>query len=407
MKIKKEKKIGGSTLTPDELNRIRDTSRLCCNNQKVIKFVENITNSIVDLVKNYAISHNRDVDMELLKRFHQDTKISPGQVKDLDAVKAVIANGNLRERMALIMNFGITGCDIIIWAISTNNKLLKPEFIKKQSERVKILTGIEMNELHKKLECKRDAKLTCSELENVPCTFGLFTRDGPVILSRYTEFPMYNSARIKRPELVELDNLKKLLENILDGNGKKKELIEKITNMIMDANNKKYNEYNMTIKDIYPLLSDREILFLKDNDIDTDNPDSFPPYVSGYMYWDTNENNYYNKLAKLNNQLVVAGPSGNTDLFLSTCSMFKDLNLKTNLNLGILACIAWMCNIPQHSVFEILMGALPFGLNDWNPSNKDAIDYVIELNKKEMPLPISATRVIKGSTTRATRATRS
>jgi hypothetical protein len=354
---------GGSTLSKEDLDDIRKISKLCCDNPNVIKYIINITNNIVQLVEEYANYYKLDVDSEILARLHQNNKTSPGQVKNLDAVKEVIREGNLRERMALIMNFGLKGCEIVIWAIATENHLLSSSFIKKQTKRLKLLTGLNILDLQYMLKCKRNNGTNCLNLEDTPCKFGLFTQDGSVILSRYTEFPMLNSVRVKRPELVQVDKLRTLLTS-------SSENIEEINNEINKLLDQNKAKYSMTIKDIYPPLSVREREF-----IDVKSDTIYPPYLSGYMLFDTNEKNYYNILASYYKQLVVAGPSGSTDLFLITSKMFKNFNL----NLGILSCVGWMCNIPQHSIFEILMGSLPFGLKTWNPSI-NAHKFVIKLN---------------------------
>jgi hypothetical protein len=363
--IKKMK--GGLTLTKNELDDIRKASKLCCDNPNVIKYVMNITNLLVQLVQEYAIYYKLDVNAEILNRLHQNNSTSPGQVKNLDAVKEVIKYGNLRERMALIMNFGLKGCDIVIWALATNNHLLTPTFIKEQAARLKSLTGLSILDLQYMLKCKRNRDLNCVSLEDTPCKFGLFTQYGSVILSRYNDFPMLNTVRAKRPELIEVDKLRTFLTSSSENTAEIKDRIDKI----LQENKEKYS---MTIKDIYPPLSEREIDF-----IGVKSDTIYPPYLSGYMLFDTNEKNYYNILAHHYKQSVIAGPSGSTDLFLITSKMFKTYNL----NLGILSCVAWMCNIPQHSVFEILMGALPFGLKDWSPKD-DAVKYIVKLNSIKM-----------------------
>ena len=362
----------GSNLSKQELSEIRNISKICCDNPNVIKYVMEVCNLIVQLVKEYANFYKKDVDSEIFNKLHQDNKTSPGQVSTLDDVKNVIREGNLRERMALIMNFGLRSCEIVIWAIATNNHLLTKNFIKEQTKRLKNLTGLDILDIHYMLEkCKNN----CSKLQDIPCKFSLLNQDGSVILSRYTEFPILASVRFKRNELVKVDNLKK--ENTLESN--------KNIELLLDENKKKYS---IVIKDIYPPLSDREKRFINLNENTI-----YPPYLSGYMLFDTNDNNYYNILAHEYKQLVIAGPSGSTDLFLITSKMFKIFDL----NLGILACIAWMCNIPQHSIFEILMGSLPFGLDDWKPQI-NAHEYVIKLNNKmSQSMPMSSLKSSKGS----------
>ena len=327
-------------------------------------YVIKIMKLIVQLVEEFAIYYKKNIDSEILTRLHQFNKMSPGQVKDLNAVKEVIREGNLREMMALIMNFGLKGCDIVIWAIATRNHLLSSTFIDEQINRLKILTGLDVLDLQNLLKCKRGYG-NCSTIENTSCLFSLLNQDGAVILSRYSEFPIINVVRMKRPEMIQIDNLNVLIKTNPNLAIKYQKIIDKLT----EENKKKYS---IKVKDIYPPLSKREKDFIGDL-----NPEDYPPYLSGYMIFDTNEKNFYNILASKYNQLVVAGPSGTTDVMLIIHKMFKPFDL----NLGILACIAWMCNIPQHSIFEVLMGSLPFGLIDWNPTI-NAHKYIEKLNEK-------------------------
>ena len=150
-------------------------------------------------------------------------------------------------------------------------------------------------------------------------------------------------------------------------------LIKKIAGKLLTSCYLLVNKSNNTVE--YISTSEQDLnTHAGDNDL---NPEDYPPYLSGYMLYDTNKKNVYNILASKYNQIVVAGPSGSTDLFLIISKMFKPFDL----NLGILACIAWMCNIPQHSIFEVLMGSLPFGLVDWNPTI-NAHEYIEKLNEK-------------------------
>ena len=72
-----------------------------------------------------------------------------------------------------------------------------------------------------------------------------------------------------------------------------------------------------------------------------------------------------------NKQMIVTGPSGNTDLNLSIFRLFGDFDI----NLAIFACIAHMCSSPDHSPCEILLASIPYGLNDWT-IDKDSFKYI-------------------------------
>jgi hypothetical protein len=75
-----------------------------------------------------------------------------------------------------------------------------------------------------------------------------------------------------------------------------------------------------------------------------------------------------------NKQMVICGPSGNSDLNLSILRLFDNFDI----NLGIFMCVVQMCNAPHHSPCEILLAAIPYGLNDWT-IEMDSFKYI---NKK-------------------------
>ncbi len=77
---------------------------------------------------------------------------------------------------------------------------------------------------------------------------------------------------------------------------------------------------------------------------------------------------------KQKKQMVVCGPSSNSDLIISMLRLFDNFDI----NLAIFACISHLCNAPHHSPCEVLLAAIPYGLNDWT-IDEDSFKYV---NKK-------------------------
>jgi hypothetical protein len=101
------------------------------------------------------------------------------------------------------------------------------------------------------------------------------------------------------------------------------------------------------------------------------------------MYWELNPKNFFTNLGKTYGHDMIAGPSGNTDMALTFFELFHGFDVR----LATLACIGWMCPCKDHSPFEILLAAIPFGLN--YDTTEDVVDYVEHL-LEEFYKPIPA-----------------
>ena len=166
----------------------------------------------------------------------------------------------------------------------------------------------------------------------LPCKFVSLASDGAVSASRMSAYPLNNALR--EPRL------------------------------------KKIDRYFVKVKDVYPKLSKYELEYIK-VDCKDEMKNNKLQWISGLQYWEVNENNFYIKLMRQHKQMVVCGPSGNTDLNLSIFSLFDNFDI----NLAIFACISQMCNTPDHSPCEILLAALPYGLDDW-AIDQDSFKYI-------------------------------
>lgn len=122
------------------------------------------------------------------------------------------------------------------------------------------------------------------------------------------------------------------------------------------------SKYTLKIEHFYPPISQREFNFFK-----------YKKYklLSGLQYWEVNKKNYYVKLMKKHNQLVICGPSKTTEAYMSAFKLFGNFNIRK----AILACIGVLCYAPDHSPCEILLASIPYGLNDW-VIEKDAFKYI-------------------------------
>ena len=311
------------------LEKLRKLSNKCSANKRTQEYVREVCFRIRVLLINYAIDTMKD-ESTVLEKYLGHTaapkSFSTGQVP-AQYINEVIDNGNIRERLTIIMNFCMSSCSVILWA-AENNKYFTKDSIEILQKRLYNLTGI-----HSITKCinyiKRCEKNGCI----LPCKFVSLALEGSVSASRMSVFPLQD--KLREPRL------------------------------------KKISKYYVNVKDVYPKLSSRELEYIKSYGNIKNN---ILPWVSGLQYWEVNENNFYIRLMRQHKQMVVCGPSGNTDLNLSILTLFDNFDI----NLAIFACIAQMCNTPDHSPCEILLASIPHGLTEWS-IEEDSFKYV---NKK-------------------------
>ena len=314
------------------LVKLRELSKNCSDNKRTQEYVREVCYKIRTLLFIFAVDTKQNKNMILEKYLGYQAapkSFSTGQIPT-KYINEVIDNGNIRERITLIMNFSMSGCHVILWAIE-KKKYLTQKSIDMLSKRLYNLTGIHsIIKINKYIKnCEKDGCI-------VPCKFVSLALDGSVSVSRMSIYPINDKLREPR------------VKNI--------------------------NKYFVNVKDVYPKLSSRELEYLKvNNNYETKN-NKLLPWISGLQYWKVNENNFYIKLMRHNKQMVVCGPSGNTDLNLSILRLFDNFDI----NLAIFMCIAQMCNAPDHSPCEILLAAIPYGLKDWT-IDMDSFKYI---NKK-------------------------
>jgi len=332
-----------------------------------IKYLKEICNKLIDLTYEYfkyinderkdsEKKSNDDVEKETCENICKNLITNPGavgafvidKIDKINHIKGLINFLNFRELINIIVSFLYSSCNIMIWAVATDNHNLNSEFKKNLTKKIKNVSGFDVeifNEvLNKKLHFSGD-------IRKVLCGIVTVANSGSVISARYNEYPFGVKARKHRG--VNSFNYADFLKGI----GKK----------------------------IYPPLSERENKIYEDVDkyipkdgynkpnITCKNESPANCWSIGYTVWELEENNYYNLIAKLNSQIIVAGPSGGTNDILFVLSMFNNFDL----NIGIIASIGWLVSTMNHSTYEILFASIPYGLNDWNPGI-NAEKYVIE-----------------------------
>jgi len=312
------------------LDKLRKLSKKCSDNKKTQEYVREVCFKIKNILVDYAIDTKQN-EKNILEKYlgHEASpkSFSTGQIP-IKYINEVINNGNIREQITLIMNFSMSSCSVILWAVE-KNKYFTKENIDMLRKRLYNLTGInsivKINKYIKK--CEKEGYI-------VPSKFVTLALDSSVSASRMSTYP---NDKLREPRLT---NIKK---------------------------------YFVNVKDVYPKLSLRELEYIRINS-NYEIKNNILPWVSGLQYWKVNENNFYIKLMRHNKQMVVCGPSGNSDLNLSILRLFDNFDI----NLGIFMCVIQMCNAPHHSPCEILLAAIPYGLNDWT-IEMDSFKYI---NKK-------------------------
>lgn len=315
------------------LDKLRRLSKKCSDNKKTQEYVHKVCLKIRKLLINYA-KDTKQKEYKVFEKYlgHDSVpkNFNSGQIHT-KYINYAIDNGNIRERMTLITNFCMCGCSVILWAVEKKVDLTQ-KGINILRKRLYNLTGISsVKKINKYIKnCENNGR-------ELPCKFVSITSDSSVSASRMSAIPFIGKLR--------------------------------------DARVKNIKEYFVDIKDVYPKLSIREFEYIRDSNYKIKN--NKLPWISGLQYWKVNDKNFYIELMKIHKQMVVCGPSGNTDLNMSILRLFDNFDI----NLAIFACISNMCNPPHHSPCEILLASIPYGLNDWTIS-EDSFKYVNNKLKK-------------------------
>jgi hypothetical protein len=307
------------------LDKLRKLSKNCSDNKKTQEYVREVCFKIKNILIDYATDTKQNKNKILEKYLGYEAapkSFSTGQIPT-KYINDVINNGNIREQITLIMNFSMSSCTVILWAVE-KNKYITKENIDMLRKKLYNLTGI-----HSIVKINKYIKNCENEGYIVPYKFVSIALDSSVSVSRMSTYPNLRAPRLK--------NIKK---------------------------------YFVNVKDVYPKLSLRELEYIRVNS-NYEIKNNILPWISGLQYWKVNENNFYVKLMRHNKQMVVCGPSGNSDLNLSILRLFDNFDI----NLGIFMCVVQMCNTPHHSPCEILLAAIPYGLNDWT-IEMDSFKYI-------------------------------
>lgn len=310
------------------ISRLTEIAARCAENDTVVKYVNNRLNAVVS----YLGTHGYDVGMRL----------DEGQFKD------IIKRGNVRDKMALTERFAAS-CDILQAEVLRHlkregvSKGVSADAVVRLKGMLQQATGLDDANLKDML---LDDVKACDKnlMVNATCDAVLLPSVGPLLFSRIRGRP-FTGSKVLRKVKTKVDT-------------SKLQLLERVK----------------------PELSEFELTYMKVNHKwrPEGKNGAHVPWDSGFAYYDMMHQNMFTKIARKYGNLVISGPSMSADNVLRSHSFFEGFDL----DLSILACVAWMGMRLDHSCLEILQAALPFGC-DFRMSSK-ADDYVDELLKKTL-----------------------
>ena len=77
------------------------------------------------------------------------------------------------------------------------------------------------------------------------------------------------------------------------------------------------------------------------------------------MYYEIDTKSFFYKLSHKYNKFILTGPSGSIDMLYKIFSLFKIFNL----NHFIIANVGYICYYYHHSIFEVLLPAISYGID--------------------------------------------
>lgn len=328
----------------DNLTKLREYSKKCADNPNVRQYIQNTLILFIGLLQKYhEIDEIKQKYRELTKSKFKINDYGYVNVEDFDKI---LTTGNLREQMSMMLILCEYFMDIFIALIKNKNSSLPIQINKVNYNSIllnliekRLINYLGFTDIGKLIKfydvcemCGKDYALLSISESNIP--------------ARYSGFPM-KPTRIPR------------------------------------SDNSLY-ELNSTI--LYPPLSCMEKKFLEDrlhslnetasiDDTDCSTMINIDKLIkSGANYYTIDENSSFYKLSVVYNHYIVAGPSGATDILFHVFGIFEDFNV----DLFILSCIAYMCNTPDHSIFEILLPSITYGSNYNSTLNEyEFVDNII------------------------------
>lgn len=302
--------LGGRNTEVKESNY--SIAKAIADTPRVNEYIGSLCRQLHKIFSHYDLS---TVEME-----PETNKTGMGQLQSSD-IAAVLKEGNLRERMALLINIA-SGSKTFLWRIVQEKHTadLNSAVLHSRIHRAYLMTGV------------RDVAELAKEMPPGKEMLDIL-HDGPVLLSRFRA--MNDPLRSERPKQDRAAHL-------------------------------------IPIDCVHPPLSTREICYIKKHN-PCWNDHRHVPWENGLMVWIINPDNFYSRLANRHSQKTISGPSSTTDRVLQLAELFNNFDIE----LAVLACAAFLCGANHHSAWEVLLAALPFGLR--YSSDVDAYAFIHQL----------------------------
>ena len=324
------------SLEDERIVELREVARACADLPRVREYIRWCVHHIRRLFGDLNPGLDRDVlDVEFGRLVH--IQQFSGQVMP-DDVTRVVEGGNLREGVTLLENFVINNSDVILRLLVLRMKGQKlpgyvdPGAIDHIARKVRRSAGLSATALGKLIEplepspsvTQHRASLRDGFKDSPLSEACVMLEPGAAATSRMAGFPFRSSvARTARSE-ADMDD---------------------------------YRNY-MRVEDVYPPLSEREKKFMRASEYRWSDSSARAPWQTGFVGFKLNPEHMFFRLAEATGNFQISSMSGNTDVVLQACRLFRNFDVKR----GVLACVATMGNRADHSCFEILAAAIPFGL---------------------------------------------
>jgi hypothetical protein len=259
----------------------------------------------------------------------------------------MILEGNIREKLTFIMLIKLSACDNLLY-----NKLIYAKYNFTQKY-YKLVNSYNLNEqfiqdkillIQKSLHISENNYKTyftnndnCDIDKHIcigDCNTFSISKNSFLNLARTDDYPFYSKIRRKKDVA---------------------------------------NTFTLKVKDIYPELSQNELRYININNKKgkfNNTPEEAMPWdYNGYKLYSINKHHILYKLTQLKyKNFMIAGPSGSTDSCIELFSLFKNFDL----DLSLLACIYWVGNTLDHSLYEILL------IGNAHGKNYDTIDVNVD-----------------------------
>jgi len=338
----KQKKIKQEFIK-EEIEKLFKISVICASNSLVINYINKMFDQFIKIII-FLFPKTESDKTSIYDNFLVGINNGVGGAISIEDMEDMIHHGNIREKMTFMYNLAINQCMNNLY-----NSILLIKYSGNKSKYIKFMKEFNINDE----TINKTAIYICS----------LFN----ISLDNFKTF-------FVNKEISEINNIKycnTYTSPLSD--------IVKITRsdgapiFAKFRTKREQQKHVLKIKDIYPKLSVNEIKFIKKTDplFDAENIDSELPWETGYKLFKVKEDNFIFKLSQLKyKNFFISGFSGSADVLFQMFELFND----NNIDLSIMACIAYMGNSLDHSLYEILMVA-----NSHSDKQYDLIDVDVYL----------------------------